>query len=124
MAAAPRAACDGGVPLVFDESGCGFLLGRGGAQAHFDVVADAVCYGKALGGGLPLGALCGPAWLLQNSEPHLPLRAAVGVSGGDGVLGHPALMVRTNAVLRQLDALLPPPPSPSARRRWRRGRRR
>ena len=100
-----RAACDGcGVPLVFDESGCGFLLGRGGAQAHFDVVADAVCYGKALGGGLPLGALCGPAWLLQNSEPHLPLRAAVGVSGGDGVLGHPALMVRTNAVLRQLDA--------------------
>ena len=118
-----RAACDGcGVPLVFDESGCGFLLGRGGAQAHFDVVADAVCYGKALGGGL-LGALCGPAWLLQNSSPTCR-SAPPSASRGDGVLGHPALMVRTNAVLRRSTPPPPPPPSPSARRRWRRGRRR
>ena len=39
------------------------------------VQADAVCYGRAIGGGLPLGAVCGPSWLLAASEPHLPLRA-------------------------------------------------
>jgi glutamate-1-semialdehyde 2,1-aminomutase len=48
-----------GIVLIFDEVFVGFRLAPGGAQDYFGVRADMVTYGKTLGGGLPVGVLCG-----------------------------------------------------------------
>ena len=48
-----------GIALIFDEVFVGFRLARGGAQEYFGVKADMVTYGKTLGGGLPVGVVCG-----------------------------------------------------------------
>jgi glutamate-1-semialdehyde aminotransferase len=50
-----------GALIVFDEVITGFRLAPGGAQEHFGVQADLVCFGKALGNGMPISALAGPA---------------------------------------------------------------
>jgi glutamate-1-semialdehyde 2,1-aminomutase/spore coat polysaccharide biosynthesis protein SpsF len=50
-----------GALAVFDEVITGFRLARGGAQEYFGVEADLVCFGKALGNGMPISALAGPA---------------------------------------------------------------
>ena len=47
------------VLLIFDEVVTGFRLAYGGAQAYYRVVPDLVAYGKALGGGYPIGAFGG-----------------------------------------------------------------
>ena len=49
------------IVLIFDEVFVGFRLAPGGAQEYFGVRADMVTYGKTLGGGLPIGAVCGRA---------------------------------------------------------------
>ncbi len=55
-----RQACsDKGVLLIFDEVVTGFRLAYGGAQEYYGVVPDLVAYGKALGGGYPIGAFGG-----------------------------------------------------------------
>ena len=52
-----------GIALIFDEVFVGFRIARGGAQEYFGVKADIVTYGKTLGGGLPVGVVCGKrAW--------------------------------------------------------------
>ena len=48
-----------GVLLLFDEVVTGFRLAYGGAQEYYGVVPDLVAYGKALGGGYPIGAFGG-----------------------------------------------------------------
>ena len=48
-----------GIVLIFDEVFVGFRLAPGGAQEYFGVRADMVTYGKTLGGGLPVGVVCG-----------------------------------------------------------------
>ena len=61
-----RAACDDyDVPLIFDEVVTGFRLAYGGAQAYYGVVPDLVAYGKALGGGYPIGAFGGRADIMD-----------------------------------------------------------
>ena len=50
-----------GAALIFDEVVCGFRFHPGGAQALFDVQADLVTYGKAVGAGLPIGVVAGKA---------------------------------------------------------------
>ncbi len=47
------------IPLVFDEVVSGFRLAWGGAQEYYDVVPDLAAYGKIMGGGFPLAAICG-----------------------------------------------------------------
>ncbi|QDU58684.1 aspartate aminotransferase family protein [Aeoliella mucimassa] len=54
-----------GVLLVFDEVVTGFRLALGGAQEYYGVVPDLVAYGKALGGGLPIGVFGGRADLME-----------------------------------------------------------
>ncbi len=61
-----------GVVLIFDEVFVGFRLARGGAQEYFGVRADMVTYGKTLGGGLPIGALCGRAHLMKRYRDERP----------------------------------------------------
>ncbi len=55
---------DAGILLIFDEVVTGFRLAYGGAQEYYGVVPDLVAYGKALGGGYPIGAFGGPAELM------------------------------------------------------------
>jgi glutamate-1-semialdehyde 2,1-aminomutase len=54
-----------GALLVFDEVVTGFRLAYGGAQEYYGVVPDLVAYGKALGGGLPIGAFGGSAEIME-----------------------------------------------------------
>ena len=54
-----------GVLLIFDEAVTGFRLAYGGAQKYYGVDPDLVAYGKALGGGYPIGAFGGPAEIMD-----------------------------------------------------------
>ena len=55
-----RAVCtEQNIVLIFDEVFVGFRLAPGGASEYFGVRPDLVTYGKTLGGGLPVGVLCG-----------------------------------------------------------------
>jgi glutamate-1-semialdehyde 2,1-aminomutase len=57
------------IALIFDEVFVGFRLAPGGAQEYFGVRADLVTYGKTLGGGLPVGVVCGrPEFMKRYSE--------------------------------------------------------
>ena len=58
-----------GIALIFDEVFVGFRLAPGGAQEYFGVPADLVTYGKTLGGGLPVGVVCGKReWMKRYRE--------------------------------------------------------
>lgn len=68
-----RAVCsERGIVLIFDEVFVGFRLARGGAQEYFGVRADLVTYGKTLGGGLPIGVLCGRGDLMRRYQEERP----------------------------------------------------
>jgi glutamate-1-semialdehyde 2,1-aminomutase len=54
-----RRATEVGAALIFDEIKTGIRYGVGGAAARYDVAADAVVLGKALGNGLPIAAVAG-----------------------------------------------------------------
>lgn len=65
-----RAACDkAGALLIFDEVITGFRIGQGGAQAKYDVKPDITCFGKVIGGGLPIGAIGGSQSVMENLTP-------------------------------------------------------
>jgi glutamate-1-semialdehyde 2,1-aminomutase len=76
-----RLADDTGALLVFDEVITGFRVAPGGAQERFDVRADLVLLGKVLGGGLPVGAVCGPAEVMETLAPTGPVYQAGTLSG-------------------------------------------
>jgi glutamate-1-semialdehyde 2,1-aminomutase len=61
-----------GIVLIFDEVFLGFRLARGGAQEYFGVRADMVTYGKTLGGGLPVGVVCGRARWMKRFRSDRP----------------------------------------------------
>jgi glutamate-1-semialdehyde 2,1-aminomutase len=66
-----RAACSQhGVLLIYDEVVTGFRLAYGGAQEYYGVVPDLVAYGKALGGGYPIGAFGGRAEVMELVNEH------------------------------------------------------
>jgi glutamate-1-semialdehyde aminotransferase len=57
-----------GALVIFDEVITGFRLALGGAQQHYGVQADLTCLGKALGNGMPISALAGPAEYMDGLE--------------------------------------------------------
>jgi glutamate-1-semialdehyde 2,1-aminomutase len=61
-----------GIVLILDEVFTGFRLARGGAQEYFGVQADMVVYGKTLGGGLPVGVVCGRRDLMRRWRDDRP----------------------------------------------------
>ena len=68
-----RAVCsERKIVLIFDEVFTGFRLAPGGAQEYFGVRADMVTYGKTLGGGLPIGAVCGRRDLMKRFREDRP----------------------------------------------------
>lgn len=59
-----------GAVLVFDEVVTGFRVAWGGAQELYGVTPDLACYGKIIGGGLPLSAVAGRADLMEHANPR------------------------------------------------------
>jgi glutamate-1-semialdehyde 2,1-aminomutase len=89
-----------GIVLIFDEVFVGFRLARGGAQAYFGVRADLVTYGKTLGGGLPIGVVCGRNELMKRFRPDRP--ADICFARGT-FNSHPYVMAAMREFLERLD---------------------
>lgn len=69
------------VLLVFDEVMTGFRLAKGGAQELMGVDADIVCFGKVVGGGLPVGAFASRNEIMDYLAPTGPVYQAGTLSG-------------------------------------------
>jgi glutamate-1-semialdehyde 2,1-aminomutase len=89
-----------GIVLIFDEVFVGFRIARGGAQEYFGVRADMVTYGKTLGGGLPVGVVCGRAGLMRRFREDRP--ADICFARGT-FNSHPYVMAAMNEFLTRLD---------------------
>lgn len=77
-----REACDrAGALLVLDEVITGFRVARGGAQERWGVSADITCFGKIIGGGLPVGAFGGRRDVMRELAPEGPCYQAGTLSG-------------------------------------------
>jgi glutamate-1-semialdehyde 2,1-aminomutase len=77
-----REACDqAGAVLIFDEVITGFRIGYGGASEVFGVRPDLWCFGKVIGGGLPLAAFGGRRDLMEQLAPVGPVYQAGTLSG-------------------------------------------
>ncbi len=86
-----------GILLIFDEVVTGFRLGYAGAQGRFGIQADLTTFGKIIGGGLPIGAVGGPARLMQRLAPEGD------VYHGGTFAGHPLTMAAGIAALTALN---------------------
>jgi glutamate-1-semialdehyde 2,1-aminomutase len=84
-----------GALLVFDEIITGFRVNLGGAQRLFGITPDLATLGKALGGGLPLSAICGRREIME-------LMFGGGVSFGGTFNGNPLSLAAASATLREL----------------------
>ncbi|MBK8763674.1 MAG: aminotransferase class III-fold pyridoxal phosphate-dependent enzyme [Burkholderiaceae bacterium] len=97
-----RATCtECGIVLIFDEILVGFRLARGGAQEYFGVRADMVTYGKTLGGGLPVGVVCGRADLMRRFREDRPADICLAHGTFDA---HPYVMAAMKAFFDRLEA--------------------
>ncbi len=96
-----RAVCSArGIVLIFDEVFVGFRLAPGGAQEYFGVRADMVTYGKTLGGGLPVGVVCGRANLMKRFREDRP--ADICFARGT-FNSHPYVMAAMQVFLERLE---------------------
>src|SRR6266516_4349960 len=87
---------DNGALLIFDEVMTGFRLAWGGAQERFGVTPDLSCFGKIIGGGLPVGAFGGRADIMDLLAPLGPVYQAGTLSG------NPLAMAAGIATLEEL----------------------
>mgnify|MGYP003503415363 FL=1 len=77
-----RAVCsENDAILIFDEVMTGFRLAKGGAQELYDIQADIVCFGKVIGGGLPVGAFAAREEIMNYLAPLGPVYQAGTLSG-------------------------------------------
>jgi glutamate-1-semialdehyde 2,1-aminomutase len=72
---------ENGAILVFDEVMTGFRLAKGGVQELYQVAADIVCFGKVIGGGLPVGAFAARNEIMNLLSPLGPVYQAGTLSG-------------------------------------------
>jgi len=86
-----------GILLVFDEVMTGFRLAAGGAQELLDVSADILCFGKVIGGGLPVGAFAAKTEIMSHLAPEGAVYQAGTLSG------NPLAMSAGLAMLQALD---------------------
>jgi glutamate-1-semialdehyde 2,1-aminomutase len=70
-----------GALLIFDEVITGFRVARGGASNLLGIRPDLWCFGKVIGGGLPIGAVAGPSALMEQLAPNGPVYQAGTLSG-------------------------------------------
>ncbi|CAM4207839.1 glutamate-1-semialdehyde 2,1-aminomutase [Zobellia nedashkovskayae] len=83
--------------LLFDEVMTGFRLGKGGAQEALGIDADIVCFGKVIGGGLPVGAFAAKTEIMSHLAPEGPVYQAGTLSG------NPLAMAAGLAMLTELN---------------------
>ena len=67
--------------LIFDEVMSGFRVALGGAQQVLEVSPDLTAFGKVIGGGMPVGAIAGPARVMQSLSPAGDVYQAGTLSG-------------------------------------------
>ncbi|MFS4468490.1 glutamate-1-semialdehyde 2,1-aminomutase [Maribacter sp. 2210JD10-5] len=67
--------------LIFDEVMTGFRLAKGGAQEALGIKADILCFGKVIGGGLPVGAFAAKEKIMNHLAPDGPVYQAGTLSG-------------------------------------------
>ncbi|WP_205876680.1 aminotransferase class III-fold pyridoxal phosphate-dependent enzyme [Mycobacterium camsae] len=96
-----RVCSERNIVLIFDEVFSGFRLSQGGAQEYFGVRADMVTYGKSVGGGLPVGVVCGRSHLMKRYREQRP--ADVCFARGT-FNSHPYVMGAMNEFLRRLQS--------------------
>jgi glutamate-1-semialdehyde 2,1-aminomutase len=89
-----------GIVLIFDEVFVGFRIARGGAQEYFGVNADIVTYGKTLGGGFPVGVVCGRKDVMRRFRDDRP--ADICFARGT-FNSHPYVMAAMNEFLTRLE---------------------
>ncbi len=70
-----------GTVLIFDEVMTGFRVHAGGAQALYNIAPDLTVLGKVIGGGMPVGAIAGPAAIMERLAPAGPVYQAGTLSG-------------------------------------------
>jgi len=87
-----------GALLIFDEVMTGFRVGAGSAMGHYQIKPDLVCFGKIIGGGLPLAAYGGRADVMAMLAPQGPVYQAGTLSG------NPLATAAGCATLEQLDS--------------------
>ena len=106
-----------GALLIFDEVMTGFRLARGGAQERFSITPDLSCFGKIIGGGLPVGAFGGHADIMDFLAPLGPVYQAGTLSGNPlamaaGIAALEELGVTVDAeVAKGIRSVLSTPPS-------------
>lgn len=94
-----RAVCaENGALLIFDEVMTGFRLAKGGAQELYGIQADIVCFGKVIGGGLPVGAFAAREEIMNYLAPLGPVYQAGTLSG------NPLAMAAGLEMLKALNA--------------------
>ena len=86
------------VLLIFDEVMTGFRLAKGGVQQLYNVKADIVCFGKVIGGGLPVGAFAAREEIMNYLAPVGPVYQAGTLSG------NPLAMAAGLAMLQELNS--------------------
>jgi glutamate-1-semialdehyde 2,1-aminomutase len=97
-----RAVCsERRIILIFDEVFVGFRLAPGGAQEYFGVRADLVTYGKSLGGGLPVGVVCGRRELMKRYDEEHPAHVCFARGTFNS---HPYVMGAMHEFLRRLES--------------------
>lgn len=84
-----------GILLIFDEVMTGFRLAKGGAQETLGIRADLVCFGKVIGGGLPVGAFAANAEIMGYLAPEGPVYQAGTLSGNPLAMGAGLAMLRS-----------------------------
>ena len=89
---------DNNILLVFDEVMTGFRLAKGGTQELYDIKADIVCFGKVIGGGLPVGAFAAREEIMNYLAPVGPVYQAGTLSG------NPLAMAAGLAMLKELNS--------------------
>ena len=102
-----RHACDdAGALLIFDEVITGFRLGPGGAAERYSVTPDISCFGKVIGGGLPIGALGARAEVMETLAPTGAVYQAGTLSGNPlaTAAGLAALELLTPTAYAELEA--------------------
>ncbi len=93
-----RKVCDqSGALLIFDEVITGFRLAHGGAAEYFGVAPDIWCFGKVVGGGLPVGAFGARREIMENLAP------LGGVYQAGTLSGNPLAMAAGRATLELLN---------------------
>ena len=88
---------DNGILLIFDEVMTGFRLAKGGVQELYGIQADIVCFGKVIGGGLPVGAFAARSEIMNHLAPLGPVYQAGTLSG------NPLAMAAGLAMLQALN---------------------